>query len=255
MLWLLCTPEYYRKMIRVTSASTISVIIPVYNGARYVAAAIDSVLSQTYDEREIIVIDDGSTDETAEVVALYPEARYIFQENAGIGAARNNGVGEARGQFLAFLDSDDLWTKDKLSLQMQAIQSNSQIDVLYGHVEQFQSPDVSGSIKHDTRFIGVALPGYLPGTMFLSLETFHRVGWFSTSWDVGEAIDWHLRATEQGLNIVMLPQVLLLRRLHESNQGIKRRDARTDYVRILKASLDRRRGEHHPGDTDRPSRD
>jgi glycosyltransferase involved in cell wall biosynthesis len=226
----------------------ISVIIPAYNSESYVAEAIESVLRQTFSSHEIIVIDDGSTDETAVVVARYPEVRYFFQENSGIGAARNHGVQEARGRCFAFLDSDDIWTEGKLAAQVAAIQADPGVDVLYGHVRQFQSPDTSVALQRRARFVGDALPGYLPGTMMVTSDAFFRVGWFGTTWDVGEAVDWHLRAAEQDLRIVMLPDVFLLRRLHQFNQGIQRRDARTDYVRILKASLDRRRASQEPGD-------
>ena len=100
----------------------VSVIIPTYNRGRWLPATVASVLAQTLPSLEILIVDDGSTDDTAAVCAefSYP-VRYIRQDNAGVGAARNRGAAEARGEWLAFLDSDDLWTPDKLEVQLAAL--------------------------------------------------------------------------------------------------------------------------------------
>src|SRR5438552_10684660 len=100
----------------------VSVIMPVYNGERYLAAAIRSVLAQTYTAAEVIVVDDGSTDDSAEIVHKFGTAvRYESQLHRGSpDASRNRGVELARGEYLAFLDQDDLWTNNKLELQVAA---------------------------------------------------------------------------------------------------------------------------------------
>ncbi len=100
----------------------VSVIIPTYNRAGLVVQAIDSVLAQTCQEFEIIVVDDGSTDNTREVVAAYGDkVRYVYQDNAGVYAARNHGIRLSKGSFIAFLDSDDVWEKDKLACQLNLL--------------------------------------------------------------------------------------------------------------------------------------
>src|SRR3954451_23570366 len=96
----------------------VSVIIPVHNGAKYLRAALESVFAQTYSPFEVIVVDDGSVDESGVIAQSFNDVRYIHQANQGVAAARNNGIGAARGEFLAFLDQDDLWTTEKLKLQM-----------------------------------------------------------------------------------------------------------------------------------------
>ena len=98
----------------------VSAIIPVYNCERYLAEAIESVLAQTYRPIGIIVVDDGSTDGSADVAKSFtdPQVRYFYQPNSGQGAARNQGTNLARGSFFTFLDADDLWTDNKLELQL-----------------------------------------------------------------------------------------------------------------------------------------
>ncbi len=108
-----------------TNDYSISVVIPAYNAGKHIARAIDSVLAQTQPPCEIIVVDDGSTDDTAQVVARYrPKVTYIYQDNAGASVARNTGIQAAAGQWIAFLDADDEWLADKLKLQIEHLKRN-----------------------------------------------------------------------------------------------------------------------------------
>src|SRR5215210_1959226 len=124
-------------------SSLVSVIIPVHNSERYLAEAIESVLAQTYACHEIIVVDDGSVDRSAQVTKRFGAAvRHVFQPQAGAGAARNRGVELAEGGFFAFLDADDLWTEDKTQLQLATFAADPELDVVFGQTEQFHSPDL-----------------------------------------------------------------------------------------------------------------
>lgn len=220
----------------------ISVIVPVYNCDHYLGEAIESVLAQTYQSLEVIVVDDGSTDgSAAEAKRFGSSVQYCFQFNSGAGAARNQGIDLAQGSFFAFIDADDLWVEDKLIYQMAAFDKYPELDMVFGQVKQFHSLDLDESIKRKIHCPTELLPGYLPGTMLIKRDAFFRVGLFEANWKVGEIVDWYLKAIEQGLRSFMLPEVLLKRRLHETNMGIHERQSRTDYVHILKASLDRRR--------------
>ena len=119
---------------------TVSVIIPAYNRAKYVTKAIDSVLAQTYTDYEIIVVDDGSTDNTKDVLLPYMERiNYIYQENKGVSAARNTGIRAATGRWIAFLDSDDIWLEEKLSAQMKYIK-DSDAKVCFTNVTHIHEP-------------------------------------------------------------------------------------------------------------------
>jgi glycosyltransferase involved in cell wall biosynthesis len=219
----------------------VSVIIPVYNAELYVAEAIESVLAQSYNQVEIIAVDDGSTDGSAAVVQRFPAVQYYFQPNAGISAARNRGIDQAQGDFLAFLDADDVWVEDKLALQLAAFEDNPKLDIVFGHVKQFYSPELESAQRSKPLLPETPMPGHIPSTMLIKRDAFFRVGLFETNWRMGEFASWYLRSLEQGLQNLMLPDLVACRRLHGTNNGIQQRQAINDYVHILKASLDRRR--------------
>lgn len=214
---------------------SVSVVIPVFNAEPFLADAIDSILTQHYSPLEIVVVDDGSTDASAAVAARYP-VTLVRQATAGIGAARNAGVSAAAGILLAFLDADDLWLPGKLARQVDALQSDPSLDIVLGHVEHFVSPGTTAA--HEAPPAG---PAYLAGAMLVRRDSFDRVGPFVTDLRVGEFVDWYARAKEAGLKTLVLPDLVLRRRLHDTNTGIRERDSRVDYARVLRAALDRRR--------------
>ena len=139
----------------------ISVVIPTYNYGRFLREAIDSVLAQTYAPLEILVVDDGSTDDTEQIVASYGErVRYIRQRNAGVGAARNNGIAQARGEYVAFLDSDDIWLPQKLEKQIARFEADPELGLVYCGAERFnESGVVSVSLEGSEGWIAPRLLG------------------------------------------------------------------------------------------------
>ena len=230
-------------MTALSNESSVSVIIPVYNGECYLAEAIESVLSQTYRPIEIIVIDDGSTDGSAAVVQQFiPEVRYAFQPNRGVPRAQNHGVDLACGGLLAFLDADDLWVTEKLSWQMAAFETQPDLEAVFGYVQQFYSPDVDPAKRPNARYAREIMLGYCSDTMLIRAEAFRRIGYFRSEQRIGSFMEWFGRAQEQELRTALLPDVLAKRRIHDANLGIRERArARIEYARVLKATLDRRR--------------
>ena len=225
------------------SEARVSVVVPAFNSERYLAEAVESALGQTHPPFEVIVVDDGSSDGTAEAAAAFGERiRYERQPNAGIGGARNTGVELASGDHLAFLDADDRWEPDKLERQLAALRSDPAPDIVLGHARQFVSPELSAQERAKLICPEEPQPGYLASCMLLSRATFERVGPFATELDFGEFIDWIARAKELDLRMLMLDATVLWRRLHDTNQGVRLRDRRgADYAQVIKASLDRRR--------------
>jgi glycosyltransferase involved in cell wall biosynthesis len=167
--------------------------------------------------------------------------RYHYQPNSGIAAAWNCGVALATGDFIAFNDADDLWATNKIQSQMEIFREHPGLDIVFGHVKQFHSPELSDEAKLKIWCPDELMPGVSAGTMLIKRESFFRVGLFDTMWRRGIFNDWYLRATELGLRTHMMPDLVMWRRLHRSNHGIVNHDKSVDYVRILKASLDRRR--------------
>ena len=224
------------------SESLVSVIIPVYNCQQYVAQAIESVQAQTYQPVQVIVVDDGSTDASVDVAQRFSESvSFCTQPHGGIAATRNRGVELAQGEFLAFLDADDVWLEDKLARQMAVFSHQPDLDMVFGQVSQFASPELDEAVKRTLQVPIEPMPGYSAGTMLIKRASFFHVGLFETTWEIGEFVDWYARAIEKGLRSMMLAEVVTRRRLHGSNQGVRMREFRKDYVRVLKAALDRRR--------------
>ncbi|HXX80100.1 MAG TPA: glycosyltransferase family A protein [Thermodesulfovibrionales bacterium] len=220
----------------------VSVIISVYNGEMHLAETVKSVISQSYRRIEIIIIDDGSTDGSGKVAqGFIPSVRYHYQPNDGIAAAWNRGIELATGDFFAFNGADDLWTENKIERQMEVFRTHSALDIVFGHVKQFHSPELSDEEKQKIWCPDELMPGVSAGTMLIKRESFFSVGLFNMVWRRGIFNDWYLRATERGLRVHMMPDLLMLRRLHQNNHGTINRDKSVDYVRMLKASLDRRR--------------
>ena len=220
----------------------VSVIIPVYNCEGYLQAAIESVIAQTYKPWEIIVVDDGSIDKSAEVAKIFaPLIKYSFIENSGSSAAVNHGINLSQGDAIGFLDADDVWEQNKLALQIAAFGENPELEAIFGHLQQFKSPELSEASKSKLKIPVEVTPGYHRDTLLIKRLSLQRVGLFDTQIQMGEFIDWYLRAEEQGLKSLMLPDVLAKRRLHKTNMGIRDRQSRTEYARVIKASLDRRR--------------
>jgi glycosyltransferase involved in cell wall biosynthesis len=220
----------------------ISVMIGVYNAEPYLAEAIESVLAQDYVPLELIVVDDGSNDGSAEVAKSFPQVNYLFQENAGNGAARNRAVGAATGDLFAFVDADDRFTPGKLTLQKAALDSDPALDMVFGHVREFLSPELDEETRNALRPPAPEpMPWTAPNLMLIRRESFLRVGPFSTTFRVGVTVDWFARASEAGLRYVVLPEVVLERRLHTQNNGLRERGARTQYLDVIRAAMERRR--------------
>jgi glycosyltransferase involved in cell wall biosynthesis len=222
----------------------ITCIVPVYNGELYLREAVDSIRSQTYPEVEIIIVDDGSTDGTAAIIAEYGAiVRPISQPNAGPPSARNRGLAAARGEFVAFLDADDVWHVEKLQQQMARFRVRPELDACVTHIQNFWIPELHEEAERlrDHR-LARAVPGYTTQTLLARRTLFDVVGQFSTAVQHGDSTEWFLRASEHGAKIDVLAAVLVRRRLHHSNRTRRLAAASRDtYVDIVKAALDRRR--------------
>jgi glycosyltransferase involved in cell wall biosynthesis len=177
----------------------VSVIIPTFNRRDYLPIALDSVLAQTYTDYEIVIIDDGSTDDTRDILAPYEKSiRYFYQENLGIAAARNRGIEESRGTYLALLDSDDYWLPGKLACQVEGLEKNPQWGMVAtrcssispdGRFRRHNRPGKSGWILTDlfkSNFIRTS-------SAMITRQCLEQVGLFDTSLPECEEYDLWLR--------------------------------------------------------------
>jgi glycosyltransferase involved in cell wall biosynthesis len=226
------------------STTLVSCVIPVFNGERYVADAIRSILDQRHRPLEIIVVDDGSTDGTASVVKSFgAEIRYVRQENAGPVVARNHGIAEADGEFAAFLDSDDLWHPDKLSRQLARFRERPELAYSVTLVQNFWEADVSHERDRSKNHPRARpIPGYVTGALMVTREWMKATGGFDTSLVHGDSTDWFSRVEAMGGVGELLREVLMFRRLHGGN--LSRRsagDSRDEFLHLLKSRLDSRR--------------
>jgi len=220
----------------------VSVIIPVHNCERYLGEAIDSILAQTYRPLEVIVVDDGSTDATAQVAQAFgPPVRLMQQSRQGTAAARNHGVAAARGELVAFLDADDVWTVDKLTLQMEALEAHPELEAVFGLVENFTSPDLDEEARQRLVVPPDLMAGLAAGAMLIRRTAFEHVGDFDSQWQVVEFVDWCARAMEKGIRYEVLPELVMRRRLHADNKTTRQRSEQIEYVRMARAALVRRR--------------
>ncbi len=233
-----------------SAPAPVSVVIPAHNAEKYLGEALESVLAQSVAPAEVIVVDDGSSDSTAQVAQSFPGVEYLRQENSGAAMARNEGVQRATSEYLAFLDADDLWTPHKLESQLAAFGGAAKCDMAFGLAEQFVSPELTPEERERVHIPHEKTPAIVPGALLMRRADFLRVGLLETSWEIGEFIDWYLRAVDLNFQSVVLPEVVLCRRIHTTNSGITKKDARGDYVRILKASLDRRRKQQSAANQD-----
>jgi len=221
----------------------VSVIIPVLNGERFLAAAVASIRRQRYPRIEIIVVDDGSTDGTVAVARSLGDAvRCVSQANAGAPAARNRGLDLASGDLIAFLDADDLWSEDKLEVQAGQLLADPELDVVMGTTQLFLQQPMEET-DETTPGEPAGPPALLLslGSALFRRTVFDRVGQFDTSQRMDDDVDWFLRALEAGARILPLGNVVQYYRRHDRNITKAREVDRRFYLIALKKSLDRRR--------------
>lgn len=212
----------------------ISLVIPCFNAAPFVEAAIRSALGQTLPPDEILVVDDGSTDESAAIAeGLAGPIRVIRQANGGISAARNTGVAASTGTHIAFLDADDLWTPQSLESRWSLWQAQPELDYVFGSIACFD--DRTGAD------IGAPEPGRLASSLLLRRSAFDTIGLFDTSLRTGETIDWIGRADAAGYRSAATGEVVLRRRVHATNTTRGAGDLAADYLKVLRRNLARRR--------------
>jgi glycosyltransferase involved in cell wall biosynthesis len=223
------------------AAGLVSCVIPVYNGEHYLTAALDSVFAQTHRPIEVIVVDDGSTDGSARLLDRYGDRLVrLARANGGPAAARNDGVARATGEFLAFLDCDDLWVPGRLAAALARLRARPEIGYCACHVENFVSPELDRT--RETPEPGSVLPGFVFSAMLIRHATFREMGPLDASLAHSDSVEWVLRAESAGVKRELMPETLVRRRVHDGNWSQRRfEDSHDEFLAIVKARLDERK--------------
>jgi glycosyltransferase involved in cell wall biosynthesis len=234
----------YLKHFNNSSNILISIVLPVYNGGTFLLGAINNIKQQEYQPLEIIVIDDGSTDRTAEIAAqFHSEIRYIYQPNQGPSAARNHGIKIAKGEVIAFLDVDDLWADRVLIEFTDYLATHPDVEIVQGLIQRmqlesvvpYQNPGVFKPIFEPYQFINL-------GSAIYRKSVFDRVGLFDPNLRDNEDTDWFLRAWEQNISKVVIPKTMLFYRKHDCNMTLNQKDlVHFGLLKIYKRHIDRMR--------------
>ncbi len=216
----------------------VSVVIPVRDHAAYIGEAIESVLAQTRPVAEVIVVDDGSTDGSADVAERFgPPVRVLRRPPAGGPAARNTGVAASGGAVLTFLDADDVWPPDRLALMLDRLEADDGPDLVFGLLEEFRTPEVKARTLPEPR---PAAPATMTSTLLLDRMTFDRVGPFSADIAIADFAPWLTRARALGLREAIVDAVVTRRRVHPVNAAAWK-NQRKGLTAAIRAALAERR--------------
>jgi glycosyltransferase involved in cell wall biosynthesis len=229
--------------VRQSGTGRLSLILAVRNGANYLGEAIASALQQSRAPDEIILIDDGSADATESIARSFDGITYVRQEPHGLVATQNLGISLAGGEFVCFLDHDDLLPPDSIGVRLAALSGHEGLAYVYGTVEQFISPDLRP--EQISRLPGrlPTLAGRIVGASLFRRSAFERAGSFAPTLGMGYVMEWVSRAQAAGLAATSIPDIVLRRRVHATNSVHDARALEADYLRALRMALRHKRSE------------
>lgn len=211
---------------------SISVVIPVFNAACYIENALHSIYQQTLKPIEIIVVDDGSNDSLKNVLEKHASnIQYIYQENQGPASARNTGIQRAKGDFIAFLDADDVWKEKTLQILFNELTNNLKLDGCWGKIQV--------QILKENTFIDSHAPQKAPSfaCALFRKEAFEKAGLLNPEYRQSEDVEWFLRAKGAGLNFHFIEDTLLYYRLHKTNITKNVKENQFYLMKALKSSI------------------
>ncbi len=243
-----------------TNSILISVIVPLYNGAKYLSQTIATLRALDYPALEIILVDDASTDESfALATSLIEDATNItllsHEVNQGPAAARNTALQAARGEIIAFLDVDDEWPEDSFAVRLQCLLDNPHIDIALGKVQCLREIPSEDEGAVPQRELSAQFVSFNIGAAFYRRGVFDKIGVYDPQLRYGEDTDWFMRAREAGVGLLVLPQTTLYYRLHEGGMTNGKAMTELNIAQVLKRSLDRRRQAQKTNSTEQPVKD
>lgn len=224
---------------------TVSVVIPTRDSGRFLAETLESVAAQTLADHEILIVDAGSADDTREIVRRHAKARIVAQQSAGLSGAWNEGIAAARGDFVAFLDSDDLWHPRKLELQAMYLAEHPAVDLVATRMRFFVSPgEVMPPAFRRPGLLDTDHASFFPGNLLVRRMLFGVVGGFDPGLAIAGDVEWFARIQDLQVATFILPETLYFKRLHAGNlsHGAVAREAWSrELASTLRASILRKR--------------
>lgn len=218
----------------------VSVVVPCYNHGRFLEATIQSVLDSSYKDLEIVIVDDGSTDDSADVarelIKMFANIRFVSQVNAGPSAARNNGIRQAKGEYILPLDADDLIGRDYISQAVAVLDSRSEVKVVYADAKKFGAVDKTWKLKPYSER-GLAMDNMIYVSALFRKSDWERVSGYSES-PVLVREDWEfwIKMLKDGGDVVKLPFVGFYYRIHSNSRrksmSKKKKNAEIDYLNL-----------------------
>ncbi|WP_372519746.1 glycosyltransferase [Candidatus Ruminimicrobiellum ovillum] len=219
-----------------TNKPLISIMMPTYNNGKYIKQAIESIYAQNYDNIEIIVVDDGSTDNTKEILKQYKDIKYFYIEHKGIPFARNVALENSKGEYIAFCDSDDYWLPNKINKQMQYFKDHPNCEIVFTKYENFFENE---NLKTNRRAVYEkkvedVFKQYLPSSI-VKKSLFDKYGFFDENFNVSEDTEFLYRIFKKGIKVNnIIPEVLYKRRIHGKNVSLKyNTDAVKKYIATI----------------------
>jgi len=221
----------------------VSVVMPVKNGARFVRAALDSIIAQAYTPLEIIVVDGASTDASAEIAREYSAARVINQTDTdnGIAGGFNAGIQGAQGELIAFLSSDDLWLPGKLRAQVDFLNAHPTIDMTITHFNFFIESGLPIPRGFKADLLNSDQIGRVTETLLTRRTVFDRIGLFDPAFTRAVDVDWFARAKDAGVSMAIIEHVYLHKRIHDENLSSNAQINNRELLRIMARSVTRQR--------------
>lgn len=223
----------------------VSVIVPVYNGQKFLDASLNSITSQTYPNLETIIVDDGSTDNSLEIAENWPGQKTIIkQKNGDVAAARNAGVRASKGEFIAFLDQDDIWESEKIEQQMACFLKSPDLDLVFTDLIKFfpegkkhhasDKHKIASSLNSENLFKKLVIKNVLmPSAVMVKKSSFEKAGGFDESFKTCGDYELWLRMASKGMNFYYLPKPLTLYRYHGGNTSKKTAVMHADRVKVI----------------------